>query len=145
MTFLVLLISAIPVWTQQTAQPVWQGVLRNAAGAPIVAAKVRLVGTASAEALTAVDGRFQLAPLLPGQYRLTVEADGRTVDYAQSIDLAPNAASVEINLSDRGELSVAELKGQAATGGEQLSNQAVASCRSMGAILGHCCCWPPGR
>ena len=117
----------------------WQGVLRNAAGAPIVAAKVRLVGTASAEALTAVDGRFQLAPLLPGQYRLTVEADGRTVDYAQSIDLAPNAASVEINLSDRGELSVAELKGQAATGGEQLSNQAVSELplngRDFGTLL----------
>jgi hypothetical protein len=80
---------------------------------------------AAAEATTAADGRFHLAPLPAGPYRLTVESAGHTVDYAQPIDLNPAAPSVVITLSGRGELTVALLKGPAATGGEQLSSQAV--------------------
>jgi len=105
---------------------VWQGVLRNPAGAPIPAAKIRLAGKATqAEAITAADGQFRLAPLSAGAYRLTVEAEGRAVEYAQPIDLVPAAPAVTVTLSSRGELTVAALKGQAATGGEELSSQAV--------------------
>jgi carboxypeptidase family protein len=118
--------------TQQPGQPVWQGVLRNAAGAPIPAASVRLTaGSApasnagTAEATTRADGQFRLAPLPAGSYRLTVETDGHTFDYAQPIDLLPAAPPVAITLSIRGELTVALVQGQAATGGEQLSSQAV--------------------
>ena len=139
MTFAVLLLSGVAAWAQQMEQPVWQGVLHNAAGAPIPGARVRLAGTASAEALTGAEGRFRLPPLPAGPYRLTVETNGRTVEYAQSIDLAANAAPVEITLSDRGELFVTVLKGQAATGGEQLSNQAVSELplngRDFGTLL----------
>jgi Carboxypeptidase regulatory-like domain len=111
---------------QQPAQQAWQGVLHNAAAAPIAGAKVRLTGSAAqAEAVTAADGQFHLAPLQPGAYRLTVEADSHTINYAQPIDLAPGPAPVVITLSSRGELSVAQSQGQAATGGEQLSSQAV--------------------
>jgi hypothetical protein len=129
--FLVLALSApfllaTEAWPQQAAQPVWQGVLRNAGGAPISAAKVRLAGNgAQAEAVTGSDGRFRLAALPRGQYRLTVKTDGRTFDYALPIDLAPAAYAVVLTLSSRGELTVALLKNQSATGGEQLSSQAV--------------------
>jgi hypothetical protein len=113
-------------WAQQPAQSVWQGVLRNAGGAPIAGAKVRLASTGSAaEAVTGDDGAFHLVPLTIGQYRLTVEAKGRTANYSQAVDLHAVAPAVSLTLSDRGELTVAVLEGKAATGGEELSSQAV--------------------
>jgi hypothetical protein len=121
-----LLLAATEAWAQPAAQPVWQGVLRNAAGAPISAAKVRLAGNgAQAEAVTGSDGRFRLTPLPRGQYRLTVKTDSRTFDYALPVDLAPAAPAVALTLSVRGELTIALLNSQSATGGEQLSSQAV--------------------
>jgi len=112
---------------QETAGgAVWHGILRNPAGAPIAAAKVRLAGNgAQVEATTAADGQFQLTPLAAGAYRLTVVADGHVVEYAQPIGLIMAAPAVVLTLSSRGELTVALLKGQAATGGEELSSQAV--------------------
>jgi len=111
---------------QPATQIVWQGVLRNAGGAPISAAKVRLAGnSAQAEAVTSSDGRFRLTALPQGQYRLTVKTEDRTFDYALPIDLAPAAPAVELTLSGRGELTVALLKSQSATGGQELSSQAV--------------------
>jgi outer membrane receptor protein involved in Fe transport len=126
LVFAGLLLAVAGAWAQQAAQPIWQGVLRNAAGAPIPAAKVRLVGnSATAEAATGANGQFRLAALPAGQYRLIVEADGSKIEYAQPIDLAPAAPAVALTLSGRGELAVAVLKGQTATGGEELSSQAV--------------------
>ena len=113
-------------WSQLAAQSVWQGVLRNAAGAPIPAAKVRLTGSnTGAEAVTAADGQFKLPALPAGQYKLTVEANGGTTNYAQPIDLAAGARPVALTLSARGELTVAAIKAQTSTGGEELSSQAV--------------------
>ena len=123
---LVCLSFASRVGAQQPALPIWQGILRNPTGAPIQKAKIRLTGSvAKSEAITGADGKFQLAALPVGQYRLTVEASGRKIDFAQPIDLAPAAPPVVLTLSERGELTVAILKGQASTGGEQLSSQAV--------------------
>jgi len=112
---------------QPAAGPVWQGVVRDTGGAPLVGAKVRLVGKgASAEAVTGADGRFHLAALAAGQYRLTVESGGRKIEYAESIDLAMGAPAALLTLSLRGALTVAVLKEQpVATGGEELSSQAV--------------------
>jgi hypothetical protein len=111
---------------QPPAQAVWQGVLRNATGAPIPAATVRLAaGGVSAQGLTSADGQFQLSALPAGQYRLTVEANGGKVEYAQPIGVAPAAPAVLLTLSGRGELTVGLLKSQAATGGQELSSQAV--------------------
>jgi hypothetical protein len=122
----VLLISTVGAWAQTAVQPVWQGVLRNPAGAPIPAAKVRLASTtAKAEAVTGADGLFRLSALPPGQYRLSVESNGRNFNYAQSIDLDAAAPPVALTLSIRGELTVGALKGQTATGGVELSSQAV--------------------
>ncbi len=122
----VLLLSAMPALAQQPPQVVWRGVLRNPAGAPIPAAKIRLAGNGvAAEAATGTDGRFALAALPAGQYLLTVETDRRKIDCAQPIDLAPAAPPVALTLSARGELTVAVLEGPTATGGEELSSQAV--------------------
>jgi hypothetical protein len=109
-------------------QAVWQGALRNAAGAPIPGAKITLAGSgAQAEAVTGTAGQFQLAALPAGQYRLTVETNGAKVEYLQPIELAAANAAVALTLSGRGELTVTPLqdKSQTATGGEQLSSQAV--------------------
>lgn len=124
-------------WSQQAA---WQGVLRNPGGAPIPAAKVRLTGkSAKAEAVTGADGAFRLPALPASPYRLTIEANGRKVDYPQPIGLEAVAPPVSITLSDRGELAVALLQGQQATGGEDLSSQAVSELplnkRDFGTLL----------
>ena len=111
---------------QPSGAAAWQGVLRDPGGAPIASAKVRLAGSGmQAESVTTANGGFTLAPLPAGAYRLTVEAAGHTVDYAQPIDLIAAAPAVALTLSDRGELTVTLLKAPAATGGEQLSSQAV--------------------
>src|ERR1035437_6714370 len=113
---------------QQTSdQPVWQGTLRNASRAPIAGAKIRLSGgRITAEATTGSDGKFHLQPLPPGPYRLTIEADGRVIQYAQPSSVASAMPHAGIELSSRGELSVVALDAQAAaTGGEALSSQAV--------------------
>ena len=96
---------------------------RSISGAHIVLSS----GTASFQATTANDGRFLVTGLTSGQYRLTVEANSGKVEYAQLIDVAPAAPLVSISLSSRGEIAIATVKEkeQAATGGEQLSSQAV--------------------
>ena len=122
----VLFLSTAAAWPQHTAQAIWQGVLRDDTGAPIPSATIRLTGNgAKAEATTVADGGFRLAALPPGIYRLQVEANGRKVDYAQSIDLALGAPRAALTLSSRGELTVAAAQGQTATGGEELSSEAV--------------------
>jgi Carboxypeptidase regulatory-like domain len=122
----VTLLFAAEAWAQESAQCIWQGVLRNATGAPVPGAKVQLAGKGTAgEAITGADGGFRLAPLAAGQYRLTVQAKGRRVNYAQPIDMEPSGPPVAITLSDRGELTVAAIQAQGATGGEELSSQAV--------------------
>ena len=144
-TFFVLAFGVFLLFTagaqaQQPAQSVWQGVLRDAASAPIPGAKVRLAGKgAAAEAVTGADGSFKLTPLPVGQYRLSVNAKGRRVNYAQPIDIEAAAPSVALTLSNRGELSVAVIQSQSATGGEQLSSQAVSELplnkRDFGTLL----------
>jgi len=121
-----MLSSLSAIQAQSTTQVSWQGVLRNSAGAPIHPAKIRLAGNAAqAEAATNAGGQFHLAVLPAGQYRLTVEVSNQKIEYAQPVELTAAAPSVALTLSARGELSVALLKIQVATGGEELSSQAV--------------------
>ena len=120
-----LLTLTIASWAQQPATAIWHGYLRNSAGAPIVGAKVRLEGGATAEASTATDGAFMLPALPPGQYKLTVDAEGRNVAHEQAIELAPAAPVEVITLSSRGEIEVSEQQQTGATGGVALSSQAV--------------------
>lgn len=113
---------------QQQPQAAWDGVLRSSAGAPVAGAKVELAGNgARAEGVTGIDGHFRLTTLPTGSYRLTVEANGSTTQYPQPIELEPAGPSAVITLSGRGEITVAAqvAKNQSATGGEELSSQAV--------------------
>jgi hypothetical protein len=112
----------------QQAQTVWSGDLRSSAGAPIAHATVALVANGvRAEATTDADGHFVLAGIVAGQYRLAIETGGNKADYALPVNVVAGGAPVVITLSGRGEITVAELlkKKQAATGGEELSSQAV--------------------
>jgi hypothetical protein len=120
------LLCATVARAQQSTLCIWQGALRNAEGAPIANATVRLAGGAKTEeAKTGADGAFHFPALPAGQYRLTVSAKGRRVNYTQPITLAPQGPPVALALSDRGELAVAVVEGQSATGGEQLASQTV--------------------
>jgi hypothetical protein len=126
--FIAALSAASVIFAQQPAQSSWQGVLRTTAGAPISAAKVTLgEGTAKTEAITSADGHFHLDGLPSGQYRLTVETASNKFEYAEPIDVASDVLPVLITLSSRGEITVSALvaKQEVATGGEQLSSQAV--------------------
>ncbi len=119
--------ACVAAHTQQV-HAAWEGQLRDAAGAPIARAKVELAGAdARAEAETGADGRFRITGLAAGRYRLTVNAEGAKVQYAEAIVLSATAEPVVITLSARGAIEVAPLKesGQKATGGEELSSQAV--------------------
>jgi len=78
-------------------------------------------------------------PSAAGPYHLTVEANGRTIDVAQPSTSSRRALS-RPHLSVRGELNIALLKGQAATGGEELSSEAVSELPSTSAISARCCC-----
>jgi len=105
---------------------VWQGVLRTPGGAPIAGAQIQLTGpNRSFKGKTGPDGRFRLA-LTPGQYRLTVEKDNHKFDFAEPVLVTDIAHPIAVSLSNRGEITVAALaEGQNATGGEELSSQAV--------------------
>jgi hypothetical protein len=100
---LVFLAFTVASLAQQPATAIWHGYLRNSASAPVAGAKIRLTGASIANATTAADGAFALPALPPGQYKLTVYAEGRTAAYAQAIDLTTGGQPVEvITLSSRG-------------------------------------------
>jgi hypothetical protein len=125
---------------QQPAQAAWKGALRNPAGAPIAGAKVSLAGNGNgSEATTGNDGSYVLEALPTGQYSLTVQTKERKIRYGLPIDLTAAAAPVLLTLSDRGELTVTVQQNQAATGGEELSSQAVSELplnkRDFGTLL----------
>jgi hypothetical protein len=122
-SLVVLCLSGIAAWGQSV--PLWHGVLDKSGGQPVAGAVVRLAGAGGqAEAVTGLDGRFQLA-LPAGKYRLTLRTGSRKIDYQQPVDIADNNRAVVLTLSDQGELTVSTAEGGQATGGEELSSQAV--------------------
>ena len=127
---LTLLLNVAWVCAQTPATAItWRGRIHNAVGAPLAGADITLRGEGrSAQASAAANGAFRIGSLTPGQYRLTIESGGRKTEYAQFIDLQTGAKPVDIEVSDRGEITLTILNDQAgATGGEALSAQAVSS------------------
>lgn len=116
---------------QTTELAIWQGELRTASGAPVAGAKISLTtntkSAKSAEAITGPDGQFRVAALPPGQYRLTVETSAAKVKFAELIEVGMATPPVLLTLSGRSDLTLNALsaKQQTATGGEELSSQAV--------------------
>ena len=127
--FVLLLAAAcLPVFAQKPQPPAMQGLLHDSSGAPIAGAKVVLTGRGQTlRAVTAASGAFSFAHLAPGAYRLQVHAEGRTANYAEAVEISTTPRAVLLTLSPRGELTLAALAGQEATGGEKLSAQAVSS------------------
>ena len=73
---------------QSTAPQMWQGTLRNAAGAPIHGAAIHLRNKNSQlDATTDSDGRFRFQGVAAGPYRLSVEANHRKVQYSEPVDI----------------------------------------------------------
>ena len=92
-------------------------------------ATVRLAGASGkAETVTGAAGGFQLA-LPAGKYRLTLRVGSRKIDYPQPVSIADDSPAAVLTLSGDGKLTVALSKPDdttnQATGGEQLSSQAV--------------------
>lgn len=127
MVFVFLALS-LGAFAQSSNAVVFQGMLRNAAGAPISGGVIRLtdVKGAKAEVTTGVDGRFRLSGLSAGKYQLAVVSGTLVVGYGQAIEPAVETSAVAITLPTQGNLLVAPLLEQvAAPGGEELSSQAV--------------------
>jgi Carboxypeptidase regulatory-like domain len=127
LALIVLVASAIAAG-QTAPQAGWTGELRNAGGAPIAGAAVKLSsGSLKAEGKTSSDGRFVLPALPMGSYHLSVTTKGGTVEYAPPVALTAGTPEALLTLSGRSELTVAtvQIKAQAATGGEELSSQSV--------------------
>ncbi|MDR3724913.1 MAG: TonB-dependent receptor [Terracidiphilus sp.] len=127
-------------FAQQAGSCLWKGILRNPAGAPIAGAHLALSGQGrTAHAQSQTDGTFQLPALPAGSYRLTVEVNGRNITAPQPVELSADSRPSSLILSDRGELTVTEMKSTQATGGEELSSQAVSELplnkRDFGTLL----------
>ncbi|HVC47698.1 MAG TPA: TonB-dependent receptor [Terracidiphilus sp.] len=127
--FALLLLMACLVAPAQTPRaPALQGLVRDSSGVPIAGAKVVLSGQGETHrAVTTASGAFHFAHLAPGAYRLQVQAEGRTANYAEPVEISSTPRAVLLTLSPRGELTLGALAGQGASGGEQLSSQAVSS------------------
>jgi len=71
----------------------WEGLLENAGRAPIEGAMVKLNSDSNAaEAVTGKDGRFKMQAVAIGRYKLTVLANGRTIEGGQSVNVAQGGA-----------------------------------------------------
>ena len=107
----------------------WKGALRDAHGAAIAGAVVRVqsAGTKAA-ATTGSDGQFAFAALAVGEYSVSVDYQGSTATCSQPVRLAGGAAAAVLELSADGALSLlAATESRAGTGGEQLSAKAVSA------------------
>jgi len=115
------------ILAQNAALPLWQGVLRDAAGVPIHGAGVHLTGKSGTfNATTATDGQFRIELIPAGQYQLSVDLNHDKIQYAAPINIAGTSPTVVITLSARKSLSVTSATDQRpATGGEELSSQTV--------------------
>ncbi|HVJ08422.1 MAG TPA: TonB-dependent receptor [Acidisarcina sp.] len=120
------LLLSLPARAQQ-ASIAWQGVVRNASGAPVSGVVVRLKDHGIAqEATTGVDGHFRLTGLAAGRYKLTVEFAHHKVESPETVTVAANGPPMVVTLSGQNSISLATLVEQrTATGGEELSSQAV--------------------
>lgn len=120
------LLSGLPLLARQPVVAVsWQGKLYDSAGTPIARATIRLTGNGvKGEAISSAEGAFRIPSLRPGQYRLSVRFQGRTVVYASPLALTATPPPAVLTLSG-GALSVATDQQSSATGGEQLSSTAV--------------------
>jgi hypothetical protein len=107
----------------------WTGTLRDAHGAAIGGATVRVQSAAKkAGATTGGDGRFAFAALPDGEYAVSVEYKGSTATCATPLRLPGNGAEAVLELTAEGTLTLrAGTESREGSGGEQLSAKAVSA------------------
>ena len=109
----------------QTNEKPWSGVLRTDAGAAIAGAVVRLSsGSSEASAATDREGRFSFPSVVPGDYAIAVESQGRTTTHNGRVQLPDERAAVLVLGAD-GVLSLRQGDQREGTGGERLSGKEV--------------------
>src|SRR5260370_42333390 len=115
------------ILAQNAALPLWQGVLRDAAGLPIYGAGVHLKGkNGTFNATTGTDGQFRIELIPVGQYELSVDANHDKISYAAPINIAAASPKIVITLSAQKGLSVTSGADQRqSSGGGEISSQTV--------------------
>jgi hypothetical protein len=117
------------------AQTSWQGELHDDAGKPVVSATVRLTSTGRDNrytCTTSATGDFVFPEILPGEYKLSVEAAGKSWDLATPVivmDGLPTTISLQLS-PQTGEARIVpagEKSSSRASGGERLSSGEVSS------------------
>jgi hypothetical protein len=118
-----------PFNPQEQTTHYWRGVLHSAAGSQTRNAAIHLTGKNGESVSNAsVDGSFQFADLVPGDYELNVVIDGNVHRYAEPLKLTMDSPPAVVNISLEGIVSVEFRSEEAAkTGGEKLSSQTVSA------------------
>ncbi len=128
MLCLLVLITSSAV-AQQPATSSWTGILTSSAGGALAGAIIRLAsGAITRETKTSSNGSFRFDGLPTGRYRLSVEWQGKHIDYPATVDISGGNAVNQLVLTAQGTLSLTSSSATVArSGGEQLSSQAVSS------------------
>jgi len=115
--------------TDQPSGNSWNGTLRDAHGALIAGALVRVhSGGTKAAATTGSNGQFSFAALPAGEYSVSVDYQGSTATCPRPVRLPGGAAAAVLELSADGTLSLpAGTESREGTGGEQLSAKAISA------------------
>jgi len=130
----VLLFGLIPP-LQASAAASWSGVVRDSAGSPVGKADVKLVlldAKGEYSATTSTSGQFVFTAVPAGNYKVTVNAEGKTWSAADPVVIKDGAAlTAGLQLSPQGQELRAVVTQEAATpqasGGEHLSTGEVSS------------------
>ena len=110
----------------QMPAPAWRGVVADAAGHPILNAKVKLDAEPEhRSATTTADGLFAFSSLRPSTYSLSVDLHGRIYHCPAAVTIPAQAAEVTLTLTASGALLLSLTEARAESGGEQLSSKAV--------------------
>jgi len=129
----------LPFSIQSQTTASWSGVVRDAAGKPVVGATVelRVDGAANAviAATSAATGEFVLAAIRPGKYDVAINADGKTWKVAGELEVKAGAVlTLDARLGAEGMVTLAAQSGSTAikgaaqgSGGERLSSEEVSS------------------
>src|SRR6202050_4116834 len=103
-----LVANALKAQQSSPSAPAWAGVVRTAAGEPVAGAKVTVYTAAAKEKMTArtgSDGRFAIADIPPGPYRVSVQMPGRAPTGQVVVNIT--SVTIVLTVSDQNVLSIA--------------------------------------
>lgn len=107
-------------------QGAWHGIVLDGNRKPLSGAVLRINSTAATLTVTSgPDGKFEFPDVPPGNYTLTLDANGIHATFPQTLKLPSEAVAPQLVVSQNG-ITLTSLPTQAAgTGGEKLSSRAV--------------------